>query len=270
MPSKTIKPEDLTPEELEMVKNWHLPDVKDDIIKPDGKTTAMGRSVDWYYGKKQREEEAAAHQEEEVKPLTADEIEEIRKAAYEEGLLQGNDEGFAKGHAEGTDKGYIEGLEKGKEEGIQAGMEEGRVIIIDHAERWQHLTQQLNSPLHEMNEVVEKQLVELAVQLAEAVIGVEVKTNQNVIFNTLKESISALPVSDSQCEISLNPVDLELINSQFSEQDLIDKGWRIKSEPAIEQGGCIVESRTSSIDRTLKERIKGTLDKFLQDTGIAE
>ena len=251
MTEKFRKPEDLTAQELELVKNWHLPDVEDDKIKPDGKTTAMGRSVDWYYGKKQREQdEAAVQEQEEVKPLTANEIEQIRQAAYDEGILQGHNDGFEKGHVEGLEKGHEEGLIKGKEEGMTAGMEEGRVIIIDHAERWAQLTEQLNNPLFEMNETVEKQLLELTVQLAEAVIGVEVKTNQKAIFNTLKESIDALPVSDSHCEISLNPVDVDLVKSQFNEQDLVDKGWRIKSEPAIEQGGCIVESRTSSVDRT--------------------
>jgi flagellar assembly protein FliH len=268
MAGKFSKPEDLTAQELEMVQNWHLPDVKDDSIKPDGKTSAMGRSVDWYYGKKQREQEQAEQQEEEIKPLTAVEIEDIRQAAYDEGILQGHNDGFEKGHSEGLEKGHSEGLEKGKEEGIAAGMEEGRVIIIDHAERWQQLTEQLNNPLFEINETVEKQLLELTVQLAEAVIGVEVKTSQTAIFNTLKESIDALPVSDSRCEISLNPADLELVKNQFSDQNLADKGWHIKAEPTIEQGGCIVESRTSSIDRTLKERIKSTLDRFLHDTGV--
>lgn len=268
-PPEDVSLDDLSSEEMEMVKNWYLPEVENDGPKPN-KTTAMGRSVDWYYGRKQREQEAIDNEPEEVKPLTLEEIEAIRESAYQEGLLQGNEEGYEKGHAKGLEKGYADGLEKGKEEGIATGLEEGRAIIETQAARWQELTHQLNTPLIEFNEVVEKQLVELAVELAQAVIGVEVKTNQNIIFQTLKESVEALPFNDSQCEISLNPEDLALVKAQFSDQDLTDKGWHIKSEPVIEQGGCIVESRTSSIDRTLKSRVENTIERFLTESGIKD
>lgn len=268
-PPEDLSLDDLSAEEMEMVKNWNLPEVVEQK-RATNKTTAMGRSVDWYYGRKQREQDAVDNAPEEVKPLTLEEIEAIRESAYQEGLLQGNEDGYAKGHTEGLEKGHAQGLEKGHEEGTATGLEAGRATIELQAARWQELTHQLNTPLIQYNEVVEKQLVELAVELAEAVIGVEVKTNTAVIFNTLKESVAALPFNDSKCEISLNPEDLLLVKAQFSEQDLADKGWHVKSEPVIEPGGCIVESRTSSIDRTLKSRIENTIERFLIDSGIKD
>ena len=239
---------------------------EENIVRTD-KTTALGRTVDWYYSKK-AEEEAAAEQEEELKPLTADEIEQIRQAAYDEGLLQGHNEGFEKGHAEGLEKGHAEGVEQGKEQGIEAGFAEGRELVESNANQWATLAQQLNTPLSEFNAQAEQQLVELTVMLAEAVVGVEVKTNPTVIRQALLESVKALPINDTQCEISLNPIDLDLIKSEYSDAMLEENGWHLKAEPAIAQGGCIVESRTSSIDRTLQERVKNTLERFLQDTGI--
>lgn len=257
----------LTAEEQALVENWHLPDVEDGRLRSSKKTSAMGHSVDWYYQQRQQELQQA-QEEEELKPLTAEDIEAIRQSAYDEGLLQGHEEGYEKGHGEGLEKGHLEGVEKGHAEGHASGMAAGSEAVQAQAVRWQELVHQLNNPLLEVNEGVEKQLVELCVKLAEAVIGVEVKTNEKIIFHTLKECVDALPYNDADCQISLSPEDFALVSNAFSEEELHDRGWHIKADPVIEQGGCIVESRTSSIDRTIKERIKSTLERFLLDSGI--
>ncbi len=257
----------LSEAELELVKNWHLPDVEDEQLQSSDKTNAMGRSVDWFYTRRQREQQEAQAIEE-IKPLTADEIEAIQKSAYDEGILQGHEDGFEKGRAEGHEAGYADGLEKGVTEGHESGLAQGEEAVQQQVARWQGLVHQLHTPLLEVNETIEHQLVELAVQLAEAVIGLEVKTNPTIIFNTLKECTDALPFNESSCQISLNPEDFALVTQRFGDEELLERGWHIKAEPAIEQGGCIVESRTSSIDRTLKERVKETLGRFLSESGV--
>ena len=268
-PPEDLTLDDLTEEEMEMVKNWNLPNVTDD--KPTrNKTTALGRSVDWYYSKKEREEAAAQEQEEEIQPLSLEEIEEIRKGAYEEGLLQGHQEGLVKGEQEGLEQGIQKGIEQGHQQGVETGLAEGRQIIEAQAIRWQALNEKLANPLYEVNEQVEKQLVELAVMLSQAVIGVEIQTNPQIILQAVKESVAALPYADSECEISLNPQDLALIQEQYSEQEIEDKGWHLKAEPDIEIGGCIVESRTSSIDRSIQARINQVFERFLTEGGIKE
>ncbi|MFT5162171.1 MAG: flagellar assembly protein FliH [Alteromonadaceae bacterium] len=261
----------LSEEDAELVKNWHLPDVEDETSpsSSSSKTNAMGRSVDWYYSRRIQEQLEVVG-EEEIKPLTAEDIESIRQAAYDEGILQGHEEGFEKGQQEGLEKGYGQGFEKGLTEGNESGFAQGEEAVAAQVVRWQVLVQQLNSPLMQLNEVVEHQLVELSVKLAEAVIGVEVRTSDTIIFNTLKECIDALPFNDSNCQVGLNPNDFALVSERFDEEELAERGWRLKAEPAIEQGGCIVESRTSVIDRTLKERLKSTLDRFLLDSGIKD
>jgi len=269
-PPQDLTLSDLTQEEMEMVKNWNLPDVEDEF-KPKGKkATALGRSVDWYYAGKQKEVAQEQEPEEQFEPLTAEEIEEIRKAAYEEGLLQGHQEGFDKGHGEGVEKGYADGVEKGHPVGVERGLVEGRQVIDGQAARWQALSDQLANPLHQLDLQVEKQMVELSLMLAQAVVGVEILTNHEVIFQTLKESIDALPYGEKSCEISLNPLDVELVIAHFGEKEISERGWHIKSDAVIEQGGCLVESRTSSIDRTIKSRMESTLSRFIADSGMED
>ena len=72
------------------------------------------------------------HPEEEILapiPLTAEEIDEIRQAASEEGFNQGKEEGFAKGYEEGMTKGLAEGKTQGVEEGKEEGLTQGKEAI---------------------------------------------------------------------------------------------------------------------------------------------
>ena len=78
-----------------------------------------------------------------------------------------------------------------------------------------------------MDEQAEKQLVQLASMLAEAVIYQEVKTSPDVILHTLKQSIDSLNAEQEKVRIHLNPEDLELIKESYGEQTIIDNNWQL-------------------------------------------
>lgn len=258
------KPVRLTEEDKHLLKDWAAPNVTDDMVDLSGKTNVVGRPLEWYEQQAELEENI----EEEVVPLTAEEIEAVRLAAYEEGLAQGKEAGFEVGYQEGREQGHQDGLTQGNAEGKKQGIEEGQIEIAAKAQVWEQLTEQLKEPLRELDEHVEKQLVNLAAQLAEAVIGVELEMRPEIILHTLKESVAALPIADAGCNIQLNPSDAALIKEVYGDEELVERGWQIIEEPTVEPGGCIVESRTSAIDQTMKERIKFTLTRFLKDAGL--
>lgn len=104
--------------------------------------------------------------------------------------------------------------------------------------------------------------------LAEAVIYQEVKTSPGVILHTLKQSIDSLNAEQEKVRIHLNPEDLELIKESYGEQTIIDNNWQLMAEPTLERGGCEVKTAQSSLDMTLKTRVKETLDSFLHNSGI--
>lgn len=258
------KPVRLSEEDKHLLKDWVAPNVSDQMSDLSGKTNVVGRPLEWYEQQAELEEEI----EEELAPLTAEEIEAVRLAAYEEGLAQGKEAGFEAGYQEGREQGYQDGLTQGNAEGKKQGIEEGQIEIAAKAQVWSSLAEQLSEPLRELDEHVEKQLVNIAAQLAEAVIGVELEMRPEIILHTLKESVAALPIAEAGCNIQLNPSDAALIKEVYGDEELVDRGWQIIEEPTVEPGGCIVESRTSAIDQTLKERIKFTLTRFLKDAGL--
>ncbi|MFQ3264898.1 MAG: flagellar assembly protein FliH, partial [Colwellia sp.] len=82
---------------------WSLPDVQNKpSVQDNEKTNALGIKNNWVY-------EPPEPEEIEPEPLTAQDIEEIRQAASDEGFGQGKEEGFTKGYEEGKVQGIEEG-----------------------------------------------------------------------------------------------------------------------------------------------------------------
>ena len=238
---------------------WTLPNVENTFVDDDQKTNALGKKKAWRYEPPEETEisEAVA--------LTAEEIDEIRQAAVDEGFNQGKEEGFAKGYDEGKNKGHEEGLEKGHEKGLSQGLEEGKEKITALKGQWQALIEQLHQPLTEVEENIEAQLLELVVQLTEAVVLQEAKTNPEILIEAISTGIKALPSQEAQTQIYLNPEDIVLVEQEFSADYVQESGWRLLPAPQLERGGCQVENSTSNIDLRMKSRLKQVLETFLQN-----
>jgi flagellar assembly protein FliH len=250
-----------TKEMLDILESWAAPDVTE-VKKQEvkGKTNFMGMPVDKLYS--QIVEEAKA-EEEEIQPLTAEEIEQIRQDAYDEGFAQGKDDGFAKGQEEGLQQGHEQGLQQGHQEGYLAGFEQGQNEVNQLIARWNHLAYQLYHPVEKIDKVVEKQLLNLTVALAESVIRKESEANLDVLLNVLHESVGSLPFNIEYAEIHMHPDDIELLRQVYDDEALIEQKWIIKEEPSYTSGDVVVMTPNSLIDRTIKQRLRQTIDKFI-------
>jgi len=238
---------------------WELPHVEKKDKVEDEKTNALGFKTDWKYEPPEEQEI------DEPVPLTAEEIEEIRQAAFEEGFNQGKEEGFAKGYEEGKPKGHEEGLKLGHAEGIDQGIQEGEKIIADHAKRFESLIQQMHNPLKLVDKNTEEQLLQLVASLTEAVTLEEAKINPDILLSAITEGIKALPSQEAQTQILLNPEDIKLVEEKFGDEYIKEQGWRLLAAPQFENGSCQIENSISNIDLRMKTRLKEVLDLFLQD-----
>ncbi|MBQ4861955.1 flagellar assembly protein FliH [Pseudoalteromonas sp. MMG013] len=253
----------------ELLKNWPIPDVADDPRKYAGRSTAFGQPLEEVFQKPEEKvnAEPQAH-EPEFPTLTMEELEQIRQDAYEEGIKQGHEQGyidgFDKGMTEGKDAGYKEGVEIGK----QQGLDDAQPLIDEKLQVLSQLVSDLNSPLRLVDEACEKQLVFLANILAEAVIFQEVKLNPDVVLLALKKAMDALPIVQQNVKVHLHPEDLELVKQAYGEEELSKQQWQLTPEPTLARGGCEVKTVQSSIDMTLKTRMREILDKFLHDSDI--
>lgn len=259
-PFRTKQPFAPTDELLELLKRWPSPELSSDRKAPAGKTNALNKTLPTKKVASVALEEEA---ELEIKPLTADDIEQIRQAAFDEGFAQGKEEGFSKGYEEGREQGSADGLTQGQVEGKKLGLEQASEEIEQKKQELAALLDQLQQPLLQIDQQVEQQLVQLCLAMAEAVIAVEVKTNPQVILKTLSDATSVLPMQTEHILIKLHPDDLALVEQHFSAEQLAERHWQLRSDPAIERGGCLLETSLSSMDRTIKHRLQSSLEHFL-------
>lgn len=249
-----------------LLESWPIPDVKDERRNLKGRSTAMGKSLEELYQKKQAEQDL--EQEEEFTPLSIQEIEQIREEAYQEGHAEGKEagyqEGFEQGKLEGAQKGYEEGLEQGKQEGLESAKPE----IAEKITQLTKLLDELATPFEQVSNEVEKQVVFLATELAKAVVHGELTVNDKAIFNAMKVATDALKNQHHALEILLNPEDFELVNQAIPAEQLSDRNWKLVVEPSITKGGLHINSDNSSIDYSVELRLKEILESFLQEAGI--
>jgi flagellar assembly protein FliH len=238
---------------------WSLPRVETTATpEQESHTNALGKKTHWHF--EPPEEEIV-----EVVPLTAEEIEAIRQAAHDEGFNQGKEEGFAKSYEEGFAKGVAEGTAQGIEAGEEQGLAQGKESIDTLSANWQSLIEQLDNPLASVEKNVEEQLLNLVVQLTEAVVLQEAKTNPDILMAAISTGIKALPINEAQTQIYLHPDDIKLVQQQFGEKHLLESGWHLLPAPQLAQGSCQIENSTSNIDLQIKSRLKQVLESFLQD-----
>lgn len=251
---KVIKPEDKSEHNV-----WSLPQVEPDQVSDSGKTNAFGHKSNWKYEPPEETEIKAPA------PLTVEEIDEIRQAAFDEGFNQGKEEGYSKGYEEGKASGHEEGLKSGHEEGIANGLEEGKESIDKLSDDWQSLITQLHQPMANIEKNVEEQLLHLVVQLTEAVTLQEAKTNPDILIAAITAGIKALPSQELQTQILLNPEDIRLVEKQFGSEHIQEQGWRLLAAPQVQPGSCQIENSISNVDLTIKSRLKEVLESFLQE-----
>lgn len=244
-------------------QEWTLPDFEDDQSLDENEVDLFGRPASWYQSK--LKEELEDPEEEGPKPLTLGDIESIRASAYEDGFNEGKEAGFSQGLEEGKLQGLSEGHQDGLTQGLEEGLAEGKVKIDVQTLHWQQLISRLHLPLEKLDDSVEFQLVKLATSLAEQMARCEVTVNPQIVLQALKQGVEALPVNNQSIVISLNPEDLVFVQTAFSEEECVKRGWDLRAEPTLLRGDCQVQTQSSSIDYAFSTRIEQVLKHFLKE-----
>lgn len=172
---------------------------------------------------------------------------EARKEADEiltegkENLKQIQEEGFNNGFS----SGYEEGIKKAEED-CQGKLEEARNIVdLAHEERNLIIT---NS---------ERDIIELAMAVCRKIIGQEIHTNSDFIVEIAKRAILKATDRDD-LTLRLNPGDLDTALNARDELTQSAKGikqLKIVSDPAIEPGGCVVDTPNGTVDARLERQL---------------
>jgi flagellar assembly protein FliH len=175
-------------------------------------------------------------------PPTAADLEAVQKQAYEEGFEAGKKAGFEFGHKE--------------------GLTQAKRDIQHYTAHLNKLMAHFEQPLRDLDDQVEKELLNLVIAIVKQLLRREVKSDPNLIVGVVRESLSVLPVSSTNVRLLLHPEDAELIREVYALGDN-EVGWTLIEDPVINRGGCKVVTDTSQIDGTLESRLTALIAPLL-------
>lgn len=163
-------------------------------------------------------------------PLTAGRLQALQKEAY--------DEAYARGHREG----------------LSAGQSEAAKLTA----RLAQLLDALARPFEQLDEVVEQQLVELAMAVVRQLFRREIRLEPGHIIGVVREAIALLPVASRNVRLHLHPDDAALVRETLSPAEG-QPAWVIVEDPLLTRGGCTVTTENSRIDATAEARLQALI-----------
>ncbi len=174
--------------------------------------------------------------------LTAEQLEQVQKQAFDEGFEQGKKEGFEYGHKE--------------------GLLSGESTLRESIGRIDSLINTLNRPFQKLDDQVEREIVELIIATVRQLVRREIKADPEQIVGVVREAMAILPVSSRNVRLILHPEDAALIREIYAitEQEV---GWTIVEDPALERGGCKISTDLSRVDATLESRLAALVTRLL-------
>jgi flagellar assembly protein FliH len=162
--------------------------------------------------------------------LTAGQIEQIQKQAFEQA------------YREGHSKGYQEGRDEAAHE------------IKENVQYLQQLMAALAQPFRELDKEVENELMQLAMGMTRQLVRREIKLDPGQVIAVVREAIGSLPVAENSIKLYLNPEDAALVRDHILSQEE-DSHWKVYDDPVITRGGCRVVTEHSQVDASVETRL---------------
>lgn len=194
-------------------------------------------------------------------------VDAIRGAAWDEGVARG----VAAGRQQGYDAGRHEGFEEGRRDGFEAGVRDAHAaaeaaVVARVASALDALDEGHSALLHQDSVAladIEREVVDLALGLAAAIVGHEVAASTDPGADALRRALQLAP-SRGAAVARLAPADVE----RLADHAAIAPGRSVEvvADPTVASGGCIVDVGSTSIDASIEgalERARAVL------TGIA-
>lgn len=165
----------------------------------------------------------------------------------------------------------LEALEQqAREEGFAAGRAEGLAAARAQTEqqmaRLLALYEAAARPLEALDERTAQELVRLATVIARRVVDAELKHSPELIAQTVREGVKALPSASRELRITLHPDDLALLR----ELGMVETHWQLSADPTLARGDCMMDSGRSRLDLRLDTRLAAVIDAVLGDDVPAE
>jgi flagellar assembly protein FliH len=148
------------------------------------------------------------------------------------------------------------------EQGLAEGREAGRAEVRAQVERLAGMFYDLAKPFEALDTEVERELLTLAMALAQQIVRRELKTDPTQIIGIIREAIAALPVAAREVRVHLHPEDAAVVRQHLAPTES-ERAWTMVEDPVMARGGCQITTATSRIDARLETRVGAILSELL-------
>jgi len=188
--------------------------------------------------------------------IDEEELNRMRLQAQQAGQVEGHKEGFEQGHAEGYAAGLA--LAQTQAQALQTLLaalpqamrtaeaevaEDLLALAIDIAQ--QVVSQTLASDSQHM--------LALAIDIAQQVVSQTLASDSQHMLALVRNLLRMEPVLNGTPRLLLHADDVALVQQHLADE-LTSAGWRIRTDPTIERGGCRVHAASGTLDATLETR----------------
>ncbi len=158
-------------------------------------------------------------------------------------------EEISKAREDARTAGYATGFEAGQTDGL----EQGRAQAAQELIQFQQVAAGFGTEVAQAHEVIAEDLLNLALDLAKAMLKTALTVRPELITPIVGEAIRYLPSLQQPALLFLHPADAALIKERMGDE-LAKGGWRIAEDVQMERGGCRVETASNQIDASLATR----------------
>ena len=140
--------------------------------------------------------------------------------------------------------------QQGYNDGYNVGFTEGMNQAEETIQRAAVLKQQLDERTEKMYQEAEHEIMEMVLDIAEKVIGMELNQNPDVIFSLIRQSIAKCAFKD-KLVIRVSDEDYEYVNSNKGRIAMLTEGinqLEIFCDKALSKGSCVVETPSGEVN----------------------
>jgi flagellar assembly protein FliH len=159
------------------------------------------------------------------------------------------DRAWNEGHAAGLAQGHAEATLEGNQRLDDFVQGQG----VETAHKLAELFLAMQDRLAQLEQDIARQILDLACGLARQVVRRELTVDAAALTPVIREALDMLVMDGKKAVVKLHPQDWEVLEASMKESfPLPTITWLI--DPAVERGGCLVESGGTVIDGTLSKR----------------
>lgn len=165
----------------------------------------------------------------------------IDQQAIEEARAQAYAEGYAQGHETGS-------MEVREALGATVAKQNE-----DMAERMSQVLKTMTEDLLDKEQDIARQLLELACEIARQVVRQEIKCNPNLLRPMIGEALEMIVDDGLPATVRMNPDDLARMHDALT-KTLGENAPDFVGDEQVSQGGCVIQSPSTSVDATIERR----------------